>query len=284
MHLPKSNGSYSWRVRRYVDIPSFYLGGEAGNSQFDGGMQYEGARSGSVEGWAAFISYNSLYRNPQIWVTDAQGKGKSTYWRKSTGGTISEDLEFRLFTSTSGNNGYAGLKVGGLSSYGEWFYWTRSFHEATVDNHLAPSVQGNCWDPNDYYLINVKRVTAMTRDNGGANLSGSWLQTDWTNCTAYWYTSDGTQHSAGLNASIVIPSRTGYDAPGGRGAGAYDKDGNAANGALPKVDFPNLSVPTDVAREPGSEGATYKNTTVSRYQKEDVNIWLRLPTPLKKGK
>lgn len=292
------------------DIPSVYLGGIAGKTEYDGGLEYQWDRVPNRvngiyydPGWSAFMSVNGVYTNPQVWTGSI-----SEPWRSdglgSTGqigtGRIVSDLRFTFHTPKTA---WVSLYVGAMpkgEGGSEWsFYYNPPLTpagiaaaSASASHPTAPYIGEARRRYTSLEDSSVKRVVAVTRNSPTAKypnlwLSGTTIKSLFSNGRVrkihspwdFWGPSDVLQKGT---------AATGYDAPGGTSSDAVDMvpGGIPAKGKTPSpgfrtiIQFPKLNVSNKMGRMDSSQSEQARENGVSRYRRETV--WINLRAAAKK--
>lgn len=279
--------------------PSAYFGGSLKLGEFtyetDAGLQLEtnnyafnpsenveypgveggGERLGrATGGWAAFISSNNGFTNPQVWNDSLN---RSVPWRPAQGivkadvdplhvgdenmvaGSSSISRTLQCWVTLPGDSAGArgvGLNVGGLGS----FYWNNNpdILKATAEHQLAPWTAKPVFPDNHYDDIKLKAVAAMTRRRASQTGAKTNYQLDGSEMTVKFtglQVKTSTSSWGSIPFNKVSQGETGFDAPknGAVGNSAWDSRwvydgssaGNAMDGKRTIVEFvlsnPNLS-------------------------------------------
>lgn len=263
---------------RYIDKPSFYLGTTVGADEVDAGLQYEPKLVNNVPaGWSAFISISRggdppVYTNPRVLRTSDK---KSIAWRGGpvpvAGRTISSSIESKVEYETHAD-GMVSINMNILQISGReamephsgTFFYNITGDAGTDASSAHPIAPWYGQEPvtGNQTAATVKRVIAMTRDNGGSANDGSQLTGSWI----------------GTLGGPVNQDETGYDAPGNGSPG--QKDGGGAY----KVNFPKLDITEADARADTQVSYLGAEGSVSRYSNETVSINLRRKPPRGRGR
>ena len=256
----------------HLDKPTAYFGAAIGINEVDAGIEYEPRIISGIEpGWTAFISVSrggatAVYTNPRV---VRQSDQLPIPWRggpvPEEGELISGSIESSVAYETH-SNGRVSVTIGALQNSGRvaimensgtFFYNIASgANNATPEHRIAPWFGGEPLN-GDQNQIRIKKVTAMTRANGGSTPDGSYLVGTWVG--AFGATVSHTQDRLG----------TGYDAPGNGDPEARDGAGNY------KVNYPSLNITSEIARTNDLESRTATQAGASRYDNETVEINLR---------